>query len=367
MALQLPPHRSYAANPEGLVVQIIQVTLSMSAPIFLHLYWWTRSILSLQNLGQVIKVSNRRALLRNSHSNWKARVASILCAASFFAIACSGSSVVGNGVSGDNACVPKITDIKQDALKELFNSMFFDGSAIFEPIFSKNGELPSNQNANFSYTPKDRGWFAAIGVSDVVVRALPKDRSVGSAYYDQSPFFSASRHDNFIDVESEIDPLAEDMPAGLKGIMFTVPMANGQEFDEIFRKYQARNKWLSGSSIEVDQLDRVCAVSIFREKSAIRHVAMIVNSSSSSAELLRDSIYLPGICARRMNAILAGFQGIKAGRLFELNKVALANGTRNERIFGLPDSWVVSIRKLSSASGLPRSARVELCQSLSSR
>jgi hypothetical protein len=68
-----------------------------------------------------------------------------------------------------------------------------------------------------------------------------------------------------------------------------------------------------------------------------------------------------------MNAILAGFQGIKAGRLFELNKVALANGTRNERIFGLPDSWVVSIRKLSSASGLPRSARVELCQSLSSR
>jgi hypothetical protein len=33
MALQLPPHRSCAANPEALAVQVIQVTLSMSAPL----------------------------------------------------------------------------------------------------------------------------------------------------------------------------------------------------------------------------------------------------------------------------------------------------------------------------------------------
>ena len=33
MALQLPPHRAYAANAGSMVVQVIQVTLSMSAPI----------------------------------------------------------------------------------------------------------------------------------------------------------------------------------------------------------------------------------------------------------------------------------------------------------------------------------------------
>lgn len=32
MALQLPPHPAYAANPDTMVVQVIQVTLSMSAP-----------------------------------------------------------------------------------------------------------------------------------------------------------------------------------------------------------------------------------------------------------------------------------------------------------------------------------------------
>jgi hypothetical protein len=34
MALQLSPHRAYADNPEPEVVQVIQVTLSMSAPRF---------------------------------------------------------------------------------------------------------------------------------------------------------------------------------------------------------------------------------------------------------------------------------------------------------------------------------------------
>ncbi len=37
MALQLPSHRTYAGNPDGLVVQVIQVSLSMSAPSFFRL------------------------------------------------------------------------------------------------------------------------------------------------------------------------------------------------------------------------------------------------------------------------------------------------------------------------------------------
>jgi hypothetical protein len=41
MALQLPSHRAYAGNTHGLVVQIIQVTLSMPAPkniLISHIY-----------------------------------------------------------------------------------------------------------------------------------------------------------------------------------------------------------------------------------------------------------------------------------------------------------------------------------------
>ena len=33
MALQLPPNRAYADRPDAMVVQVIQVILSMSSPI----------------------------------------------------------------------------------------------------------------------------------------------------------------------------------------------------------------------------------------------------------------------------------------------------------------------------------------------
>lgn len=286
----------------------------------------------------------------------------------FVCVACSGSGAAANGAANNGKCVPEIAGLEPSVTDELFNAMFAKNSPVFEPMIRRSAsDSASKQRPSFSYTPKNRGWAPVVGLLDVVVRAYPKGRSGGMPYSDRSPFFSSSRHEDFIDVVSEIDPLTESVPEGLTGIMFRLSVKDDQGFDDIFRQYQVRNKWLSTSNMEVDRLGRVCAVALFREGDRIQHVAMIANDASSSTELLQEKVYLPSICSRRMNAVLAGFQGISAGRLLELNQGVLVNGTRNERIYGMPESWVSVVKKLSEASRSSSKNRTDLCQSLSSK
>jgi hypothetical protein len=292
-------------------------------------------------------------------------MSSLTYAAFFWCIACSGCGAVANQSASNPECIPKIGGEEQSVFGELFSSMFSKNSSNFEPMIRKGDDAFSKRNVSFAYTPTNRGWFPAVGVLDVVVHAYPKGRSGDSAYYDSSPFFSSSRHDDFIDVESELDPLTEAVPEGLTGIMFSISMNNGQNFDEFFKKYKTKNDWLSRLVVEIDQLEQVCAVALFRENNQIRHIAMIVNNASSSKDMLQNNVYLPKICARRMNATLAGFEGIKASRLLQLNNSVIQNGTRNERIFGLPEAWADQIKKLSPALQFAGTSRAELCRALS--